>query len=113
MEPGISRCDENLLNAASAPVDDEEVEMSLRERMQLEKELYPGASTWADDEERLFEVLFQRQDVPLLPSHWEFDFRGVPMSETVFDTSNSHPPAIYGHSEKEFQGERHISLRVN
>ncbi|KEY74279.1 hypothetical protein S7711_00437 [Stachybotrys chartarum IBT 7711] len=57
----------------------------LQEQMQAEKMLFPDASTWAPDEERLFETLFFRAHRSLLPSHWALDFRGVPMGDTVFD----------------------------
>lgn len=82
------------------------VEMDPRQQMEIEKAMYPGAGTWAKDEERLFEILFLRQDIPLLPTHWDVDFRGVPISEATFQTSDELPPIVYAHSKKEFQGER-------
>lgn len=77
----------------------------MHQQMQLEKELYPGASTWAEPEERLFEVLFLRQSAPLLPSHWDFDFRGVPIVDSVFCTTEQTQPVVYAHSPDEFRGE--------
>lgn len=81
--------------------------MSLAERMAKAKELYPGSDEWAKDEERLFEILYLRQDLPMLPSHWTVDFRGFPIPENIFGTSDEHPPVIYAHSKdrsKEFIG---------
>ncbi|KAM3447331.1 hypothetical protein MY3296_008801 [Beauveria thailandica] len=67
------------------------------EQLELEKSRYPGASTWAPDEERLFELLFFRQDLPILPSHWELDMSAVPISEANFaDVENA--PIVYAHS---------------
>lgn len=71
--------------------------------MQLEKEYYPGAKSWAPDEERLFETLFRRQDLPMLPPNWDVDFSGVPISDMIFDTSEECPAIIFAHS-REFQG---------
>lgn len=81
------------------------VEMDPRLLMEREKGLYPGASTWAEDEERLFEILYLRQDLPMLPSHWEFDFRGRPIPETIFSTSDEYLPIVYAYSN-EFRGEQ-------
>ncbi|KAF5602916.1 hypothetical protein FPCIR_1628 [Fusarium pseudocircinatum] len=80
--------------------DEEEVACSnsMEELMKLEKERYPGASTWAPAEERLFEILYMRQDLPMLPSTWDVDLRGVPISDIVFQTSDEFPPIIYAHS---------------
>ncbi|KAI9158292.1 hypothetical protein HJFPF1_06284 [Paramyrothecium foliicola] len=78
--------------------------VDLREQMEEEKQMYPGASTWAGPEEELFEALFMRQDRPLLPSHWNLDFRGMPMSANIFDTSDDRPPVVYTHSENDFHG---------
>lgn len=90
---------ENLLSE-----DDSFNETDLFQQMEEEKIRYPGASGWAPAEERLFEILFMRQDLPLLPSNWDIDFSGVPISEVVFDTSDEHPPIIYAHG-KDFRGE--------
>ena len=81
--------------------------MNLSERMEMAKELYPGSRNWAKDEERLFEILYLRQDLPMLPSHWTLDFRGFPIPENIFETSDEYPPIIYAHSKdgsKEFSG---------
>ncbi|KAF4496010.1 hypothetical protein FAGAP_7843 [Fusarium agapanthi] len=81
--------------------DEEEVTCSnsMGELMKLEKERYPGASTWAPAEERLFEILYMRQDLPMLPTTWDVDLRGVPISDIVFQTSDDFPPIIYAHSK--------------
>jgi hypothetical protein len=75
----------------------------LQEQMQAEKMLFPEASTWAPDEERLFETLFFRAHRPLLPSHWALDFRGVPMGDTVFDNVEEDTAVIRAHGN-EFNG---------
>jgi hypothetical protein len=88
-------------------VENPEPEMSLSERMAKAKELYPGSDEWAKDEESLFEILYLRQDLPMLPSHWTVDFRGFPIPENIFQTSDEHPPIIYCHSKdrsKEYSG---------
>ncbi|OAQ97055.1 hypothetical protein LLEC1_04790 [Akanthomyces lecanii] len=74
--------------------------MTLREQLELEKSRYPGASTWAPDEARLFELLFFRQELAMLPSHWSVDLRGVPISSVNFATGENQP-IIYAHG-KEF-----------
>ncbi len=77
-------------------------DMDLRAQLELEKSRYPGAATWAPEEARLFELLFYRQDLPILPSHWDIDLRGVPISMTNFaDAAN--PPVVYAHG-KDFVG---------
>lgn len=75
----------------------------MEEEMKQEKKRYPGASSWAPAEERLFEILFMRQDLPMLPTTWDVDLRGIPISETIFRTSEDFPPIIYAHG-KNFAG---------
>ncbi|KAI8689819.1 hypothetical protein LRP88_13882 [Fusarium phalaenopsidis] len=72
---------------------------SLEAEMKQEKERYPGASGWAPAEERLFEILFMRQDLPMLPPTWDVDLRGVPLSDVIFKTSDDFSPIIYAHSK--------------
>lgn len=74
----------------------------LREEMEKEKSMFPGALTWAQGEAKLFEVLFMRQYIPILPSHWGVDFRALPMSN-CFSTPDGADSVIYAHG-KEFQG---------
>ncbi|RGP66686.1 hypothetical protein FLONG3_8752 [Fusarium longipes] len=69
----------------------------IEKAMKLEKERYPGATGWAPAEERLFEILFMRQDLPMLPATWDVDLRGMPISDVIFQTSEEHPPIIYAH----------------
>jgi hypothetical protein len=76
---------------------------NMEEEMKLEKERYPGAKSWAPAEERLFEILFMRQDLPMLPTTWDIDLRGIPISDVVFQTSEDCPPIIYAHL-KNFAG---------
>ncbi|KAK5987924.1 hypothetical protein PT974_12060 [Cladobotryum mycophilum] len=73
------------------------IDEMVRQEMEMEKKLYPGASTWARDEERLFEILYLRQELPILPSFWGIDFRGIPISERCFSTDQWAKPIIYAH----------------
>lgn len=102
---GISEDGEYDDDEDLGPTEQESVdrEMNLQREMQREKALYPGAKTWASEEEKLFELLFMRQDLPILPAHWEVDFRNVPIGEANFSLSESKPPLIYAHG-KEFLG---------
>ncbi|KAL7924247.1 hypothetical protein ACQKWADRAFT_319739 [Trichoderma austrokoningii] len=65
--------------------------------MQVAKRNYLGRLEWAKGEEKLFEILFLRQDIPLLPLHWEVDFRGVPISGDCFCYKKGDNPIIYAH----------------
>jgi hypothetical protein len=88
-------------------LDDEErvLEQSRFEEMEKEKLLFPGSHEWAADEDRLFELLFMRQFMPLLPSHWDIDFRSIPIPDILFATSDIDRPVIYSSSENQFKGE--------
>ncbi|KAK7427432.1 hypothetical protein QQZ08_006038 [Neonectria magnoliae] len=79
--------------------DQKAFEAYLREQMEQEKTRFPGASGWAPAEARLFEILYMRQDLPMLPRTWDIDFSGVPISDVVFETSEEFPPIIYAHSK--------------
>jgi hypothetical protein len=93
--------------------DEESIDFdNMEEEMKLEKERYPGASSWAPAEERLFEILFMRQDLPMLPTTWDVDLRGVPISDIVFKTTDEFPPIIYAHS-KNFRGKLHPNTKVH
>lgn len=93
--------------------DEESIDFdNMEEEMKLEKERYPGASSWAPAEERLFEILFMRQDLPMLPTTWDVDLRGVPISDVVFKTTDEFPPIIYAHS-KSFRGKFHPNTKVH
>lgn len=91
----------------SANVENNETVKTVEEQMEEAKEMYPGSKDWAKDEERLFEILYLRQDIPILPSHWNVDFRGFPIPEEIFKTSKDYPPRVYAHlktSAKEYLG---------
>ncbi|KAH6610571.1 hypothetical protein Trco_000591 [Trichoderma cornu-damae] len=66
--------------------------------MEREKRSYLGNFEWAEQEERLFEILFLRQEIPLLPLHWEVDFRGVPISGDCFCLQRGVKPIVYAHT---------------
>ncbi|RFU74489.1 hypothetical protein TARUN_7760 [Trichoderma arundinaceum] len=66
--------------------------------MDREKRSYLGNLEWAEQEERLFEILFLRQEIPLLPLHWEVDFRGVPISGDCFCLKKGVKPIVYAHT---------------
>ncbi|OAA77001.1 hypothetical protein LEL_06685 [Akanthomyces lecanii RCEF 1005] len=83
--------------SATVPADDM---LTLRQRLEIEKARYPGARTWAPDEARLFELLFFRQELAILPSHWGIDLRGVPISSVNFANAENQP-VVYAHG-KEF-----------
>lgn len=95
--------------SASPEEHDNSFEIHLMEEMELEKTRYPGASSWAPDEERLFEILYMRQDLPMLPPTWDIDLSGVPISDVVFQTSDEFPPIIYAHA-KDFRGKYPASI---
>jgi hypothetical protein len=78
------------------------------DEMMKEKELFPGSDSWAEDELRLFQILFMRQFSPLLPSHWGIDFRGIPVPDILFATSRVDEPIIYSSSGNDFKGRRSL-----
>ncbi|KAK0391303.1 hypothetical protein NLU13_0804 [Sarocladium strictum] len=78
----------------------EEARAQLKRQMEAERQRFSGASHWAPAEERLFELLFMREHLALMPRHWGYDFQGVPFQDHVFSTSPQNPPIIYAHSRK-------------
>ncbi|EFY98209.1 hypothetical protein X797_005104 [Metarhizium robertsii] len=97
----IDLFDQGYESSVDAPVT---AAADLRLELEQEKRSYPGASTWADEEEKLFEILFQRADIPLLPAHWHVDFRGIPVVDSIFSAGDGVPSIIYSRSmKKEFQ----------
>jgi hypothetical protein len=99
----IDAYDQGYESSVDAPVIviDDDIQLELEE----EKRSYPGASSWAAEEERLFEILFQRATTPLLPAHWDVDFRGIPVIDSIFAPNDETQPIIYSRSpKKEFQG---------
>ncbi|CAI6090101.1 hypothetical protein V2G26_006424 [Clonostachys chloroleuca] len=91
--------DSEAENSEEANEATEEPEMSLSDRMEQDKQKFPGAKEWAREEERLFEIFYLRQDIPILPPHWSIDLRGFPLTDHIFQTSKDYPPVIYSHSE--------------
>jgi hypothetical protein len=77
--------------------------------MQIAKRNYLGRLEWAKGEEQLFEILFLREDIPLLPLHWEVDFRGVPISGDCFCCKKGEKPIIYAHTST-FLGQRLLQI---
>ena len=87
----------------SLDTDDEMIiRLTDRQRMLLEKENFPGAEKWAEDEERLFEILYLRETTPLMPRHWNIDFMGAPMPENVFEAPEVENTIIRAFSDSEF-----------
>jgi hypothetical protein len=77
---------------------------SKEEEMARERALVPGSEAWADAEARLFEVLFMREWMALLPSHWSVDFRGIPTPSLLFASGERHKPVIYSLLDNDSQG---------
>lgn len=75
-----------------------------KDKMQDEKQLFPGSSSWAEDEVKLFEILFMREYWPLLPSKWSVDFHGIPVPEVLFASSEVQDPVIFSQSGNDFKG---------
>lgn len=90
--------DEDIASAADPAAD----MLTLRQQLEHEKARYPGARTWAPDEARLFELLFFRQELAIMPSHWSVDLRGVPIASVNFANAGTQP-VVYAHG-KEFLG---------
>ncbi|OLN88011.1 hypothetical protein CCHL11_00475 [Colletotrichum chlorophyti] len=76
------------------------------EDMDAERKLFPGSGNWAEDELRLFKILYMRQYNPILPSHWSMDFRGIPIPDVLFASSEVHPPIINSQSDNDFKATR-------
>jgi len=72
------------------------MKITLEEELAEAKAKYKGWEDWAPDEEKLFGILFMRQNLPIMPQHWFLDFRNFPIHEKVFDTHDSQP-VIYAH----------------
>lgn len=77
--------------------------LTLQQQLEIEKKVYPGAKTWAPREELLFERLFMRQELAMLPAHWNVDFRDVPIGDATFAVEGESEPIIYAYA-KEFPG---------
>ncbi|KAL6809467.1 hypothetical protein GGI42DRAFT_340584 [Trichoderma sp. SZMC 28013] len=79
---------------------------TILDSMETEKRRYLGSQRWNELEERLFEILFLRQEIPLLPLHWEVDFRGVPVSGDLFCYRRGVKPIVYAHTIEPIGGFR-------
>lgn len=82
------------------------------ESMETEKRRYLGNHQLNELEERLFEILFLRQEIPLLPLHWGVDFRAVPMSGDLFCWKTGMKPIVYAHTSG-FRGEKFFSFPLS
>ncbi|KAL6891097.1 hypothetical protein HDV57DRAFT_281897 [Trichoderma longibrachiatum] len=72
--------------------------------MEAEKRHYLGPDLrWAPLEERLFEILFLRQEIPLLPSYWEEYFPTFPMPEGCYCWREDMHPVVYEHANNTFR----------
>lgn len=105
--PKLLDHESSLFDESSSRLDDVEREMESEryEEMMEEKKLFPGSDEWAADEKRLFEVLFMRQYSPIMPPHWKVDFRGIPLPDILFATSEVDLPVVYSQSKRDFRGE--------
>ncbi|OPB42028.1 hypothetical protein A0O28_0031450 [Trichoderma guizhouense] len=88
---------------------------TILDSMEEEKRRYLGSQRWNRLEERLFEILFLRQEIPLLPLHWEVDFRGVPVSGDLFCWRKGVKPIVYAHTSGlgEFRATRALTRLID
>jgi hypothetical protein len=113
--PSSRRLSDSHHDSSSLLLDDVERDREVMryEEMMDEKKLFPGSEHWADDEDRLFQLLFMRQYSPLLPSHWGMDFRGIPVPDILFATSDEDEPAVYAHAPNgDFKGKWTVLILV-
>ncbi|KAK1988572.1 hypothetical protein LZ30DRAFT_776807 [Colletotrichum cereale] len=82
------------------------------DEMDEERKLFPGSDNWAEDELRLFKILYMRQYCPLLPSHWDMDFRGIPIPDILFASSDAYPPVINSRSGNDFKATRALARLI-
>ncbi|TQN67506.1 hypothetical protein CSHISOI_07937 [Colletotrichum shisoi] len=92
---------------------EKEEERRQLEEMDEERKLFPGSDAWAEDELRLFKILYMRQYCPLLPSHWGMDFRGIPIPDILFASSDAHPPLINSQSGTDFKATRALARLID
>jgi hypothetical protein len=109
--PKPSPADSSYLEEGNSRLDDVEREMEADrfEDMREEKKLFPGSDEWAPDEERLFQTLFMRQYSPLMPPYWSADFRGIPLPDILFATSEVDRPIVYSYSDRDFWGKNPLA----
>ncbi|KAK1963355.1 hypothetical protein LY78DRAFT_584878 [Colletotrichum sublineola] len=91
---------------------EKEEERRQLDEMDEERKLFPGSDSWAEDELRLFRILYMRQYSPLLPSHWDMDFRGIPIPDILFASSDAHPPLINSRSGNDFKATRALARLI-
>ncbi|EFQ27711.1 hypothetical protein CGRA01v4_02884 [Colletotrichum graminicola] len=91
---------------------EKEEERRQLDEMDEERKLFPGSDNWAEDEHRLFRILYMRQYCPLLPSHWDMDFRGIPIPDILFASSDAHPPVINSRSGNDFKATRALARLI-
>ncbi|KAL0944344.1 uncharacterized protein CTRU02_202231 [Colletotrichum truncatum] len=91
---------------------EKEEEFRQLEEMNAERKLFPGSDNWADDEVRLFKILFMRQYSPLLPADWQISFRGIPIPDILFASSVAHPPVINSRSGNEFKATKALTRLI-
>jgi hypothetical protein len=104
----VRRLSDAQHDSSSLLLDDDERDREVMryEEMMEEKKLFPGSENWTEGEERLFQKLFMRQYSPLLPLHWGMDFRGIPVPDILFATSDEDEPVVYAHAPNgDFKGE--------
>ncbi|KAF9881866.1 hypothetical protein CkaCkLH20_01012 [Colletotrichum karsti] len=80
--------------------------------MNEERKLFPGSDNWADDELRLFKILFMRQYSPLLPADWQMSFRGIPIPDILFASSIAHPPIINSRSDNDYKATKALTRLI-
>ncbi|EXF76280.1 hypothetical protein CFIO01_05362 [Colletotrichum fioriniae PJ7] len=91
---------------------EKEEERRQLDEMDEERKLFPGSDDWTDEENRLFQILYMRQYSPLLPSHWDMDFRGIPIPDVLFASSDAHPPVINSRSGNDFKATRALARLI-
>ncbi|KAK1597299.1 uncharacterized protein LY79DRAFT_587356 [Colletotrichum navitas] len=91
---------------------EKEEERRQLDEMDEERKLFPGSDNWTEDEHRLFRILYMRQYCPLLPSHWDMDFRGIPIPDILFASSDAHPPVINSRSGNDFKATRALARLI-
>ncbi|KAK1997251.1 hypothetical protein LX36DRAFT_578818 [Colletotrichum falcatum] len=91
---------------------EKEEERRQLDEMDEERKLFPGSDNWAEDEHKLFRILYMRQYCPLLPSHWDMDFRGIPIPDILFASSDAHPPLINSQSGNDFKATRALARLI-
>ncbi|OHE94304.1 hypothetical protein CORC01_10351 [Colletotrichum orchidophilum] len=103
----VAKRKEDVLNEK-----EKEEESRQLDEMDEERKLFPGSDSWTDEELRLFQILYMRQYSPLLPSHWDMDFRGIPIPDVLFASSDAHPPIINSRCGNDFKATRALARLI-